>query len=265
MARNHDAKVNRQLLLTSYLLWPRYATSSLRSRLRHKLQIAEINRKDKQKKSISKFKIRPIDDHASELANKGYLFKENFLEEDSYKKLVENWPKKRWFEPLKFRQSGKSYDSGLRWNEETKRFDSSILQNPAILEIYTQLRSKSFSDNLKEICKDGVERTNFSLLLTQSYSHSYLTPHQDSMGSNKRVTDSLINIIFFVEANGTGWEAGGTSILADATFNKPILIPQNLNNSVLIYRTSDQVWHGFPRIKFHRFRKTVLAHYWAKT
>jgi len=50
------------------------------------------------------------------------------------------------------------------------------------------------------------------------------------MGSDKRITDSLVNIIFFVEANETGWNAGGTSILAEATFNKPILILQNLNN-----------------------------------
>jgi len=250
-------------LLTSYLLWPRYATSSLRSRLRYRLQIAEISRKEKQTKSIFKLKIRHIDDPASELANKGFLFVENFLEEDSYKILVENWPKKRWFEPLMFRQNGKSYDSGLCWDESKKRFDSSILHNPAIYEIYTQLRSRAFSENITEICKDGIERSNLSLKSTESYSHSYLTPHQDSMDPDNELNDSLMNIIFFVEANGGGWEAGGTSIFADATFNKPILIPQNLNNSALLYRTSEQVWHGFPRIKFHKYRKTILAHYWS--
>ena len=260
-----DPKTNRQLLLTSFLLWPRYATSSLRSQIRLKLQNIDTQRAKNKTRSQFQFNVPTITDQNNDLAKKGFLLVENFLDNESYKVLLENWPKKRWFEPLQFRQNGKSYDRGLRWNEATNRFDTSIENNPAILNLYNQLKSQEFCDNLSAISNDGVKRKNFSLLLTQSYSHSYLTPHQDSMGPDNKVNDSLINIIYFVEANGKGWEAGGTSIFADATFKKPILIPQNLNNSALLYRTSDQVWHGFPKIKFRKFRKTVLAHYWAKT
>jgi hypothetical protein len=262
VGKKSDPKINRKLLLTSFMLWPRYATSSLRSRTRLKLQAFEIQRKKTKPVSQFHFSIPSMEDSSRELAQKGYLFLENFLDESSYKVLLENWPKKRWLEPLHFRQNGKSYDSGLRWNEETGRFDDSILNNPAIYSLYKKLKSIEFCDNLTAIANDGVTRKNFSLLLTQSYSHSYLTPHQDSMGSNQVINNSLINVIYFVEANGRGWEAGGTSIFADATFAKPLLIPQNLNNSVLLYRTSDLVWHGFPKIKFRKFRKTLLAHYW---
>jgi len=265
MGRQSDPKTNRQLLLTSFLLWPRYATSSMRRRLRLKLQNVNTGRTKKDIGPHLRFAVPTVSDPTSDLVTKGFLFVEDFLDKDSYKILVENWPKRRWFEPLQFRQNGKSYDRGLCWNEETDRFDASIDANPTIFELYKQLKSKEFCDNLSAICNDGIERTNFSLLLTQAYSHSYLTPHQDSMGPDKKINDSLINIIFFVEANGIGWEAGGTSIFTDATFEKPILIPQNLNNSALLYRTSDQVWHGFPKIRFRKFRKTVLAHYWAKT
>ena len=265
MGGKSDPKTNRKLLLTSFLLWPRYATSSLRSRLRLKLQSFETQRAKIKTYSRLQFVIPTVSDPNNDLATKGFLFVENFLDKQSYKMLLENWPKKRWFEPLRFRQNGKSYDSGLRWNEATNRIDMSIDKNPAILDLYNQFKSEEFCDNLSAISNDGVKRKNFSLLLTQSYSHSYLTPHQDSMGQDSKVNDSLINIIYFVEANGEGWEAGGTSIFADATFAKPILIPQNLNNSALLYRTSDQVWHGFPKIKFRKFRKTVLAHYWATT
>lgn len=263
MGGKSDPKTNRKLLLTSFLLWPRYATSSPRSWLRIKLQDIESLQSKPDSKQRFQFVISPIRDPNNDLATKGFLFVENFLENESYKVLLENWPTKRWFEPLRFRQNGKSYDSGLRWNDATNRFDTTINQNPAILELYHQFRSQEFCNNLSAVSNDGVTRKNFSLLLTQSYSHSYLTPHQDSMGQDTRVNESLINIIYFVQANGEGWEAGGTSIFADATFNKPILIPRNLNNTALLYRTSDQVWHGFPKIKFRRFRKTLLAHYWA--
>ena len=265
MGRRSDPKTNRRLLLTSFLLWPRYATSSLRGRIRRNFQAVEIQRKKTAPDSQFHFSIPTLKDSSGELATKGYLFLENFLDEESYRLLLENWPKKRWFEPLRFRQNGKSYDSGFRWNEDTGRFDDSILRNPAIFSFYKKLKSSEFCDNLTAIANDNVKRENFSLLLTQSYSHSYLTPHQDSMGPSQTINNSLINIIYFVEANGRGWEAGGTSIFADATFSKPLLVPQNLNNSVLLYRTSEQVWHGFPKIKLRKFRKTLLAHYWAET
>ena len=265
MGGKSDPKTNRKLLLTSFLLWPRYATPSLRSSLRLKLQNVNTRREKQNANSKFQFVISEIQDPNNDLAKKGFLFVENFLEDASHKALLEQWPKKRWFEPLRFRQNGKSYDSGLRWNDATNRFDTSINQNPAILDLYNQFKSQEFCNNLSAISNDGVKRKNFSLLLTQSYSHSYLTPHQDSMGPDAKVNDSLINIIYFVEANGEGWEAGGTSIFADATFKNPILIPRNLNNTALLYRTSDQVWHGFPKIKFRKFRKTLLAHYWAET
>ena len=264
MGGKSDPLTNRKLLLTSFLLWPRYATSSLRSRIRKILQTFESRRSVATTQSADHFKILTITDQNNDLATKGFLFVENFLDTKSYELLLKNWPKTRWFEPLRFRQNGKSYDSGLRWNDATNRYDTTIEKNPLILALYKKLRSQDFCNNLSAISKDGISRKNFSLLLTQSYSHSYLTPHQDSMGPATKINDSLINIVFFVEANGEGWEAGGTSIFADATFENPILIPRNLNNTALLYRTSDQVWHGFPKIKFRKFRKTVLAHYWAR-
>ena len=265
MGGKFDPKTNRKLLLTSFLLWPRYATSSLRSQLRLKLQSVDTLRSRRDTIPQFQFVINPIRDPNNDLATKGFLFVDNFIDARSYKLLLQNWPKKRWFEPLRFHQNGKSYDSGLRWNYAKSRFDISIKQNPAIFDLYIQFKSQEFCNNLTAISNDGIKRQNFSLLLTQSYSHSYLTPHQDSIGPDTKVNKSLINVIYFVEANGEGWEAGGTSIFADATFNKPVLVPRNLNNTALLYRTSHQVWHGFPKIKFRRFRKTVLAHYWAET
>ena len=258
MATKFDQKTRQRLILTSFLLWPRYLTSPCRKLLR--LAIQKLISHDNKESSEFKFKAPKIVDPEFDLFNKGYLYIENFLDDASYRYLLDNWPKKRWFEPLRLSNNDKSYDSGFRWTE--RRFDESIKRNHAVLQLYEQLKSVEFCDCLTEIANDDIKRRNLSLMLTQAYSHSYLTPHQDSMGPNQAINNSLINIIYFVEANGRGWEAGGTSIFADATFSKPLLIPQNLNNSVLLYRTSNQVWHGFPKIKFRKFRKTLLAHYW---
>lgn len=257
-----DPKTNRHLLLTSYLLWPRYATSSYRRWVRAKLQQHEIKNIRLSRGDFTALKTPVISDPNFDLATKGFLFVENFLDEHSYSQLIESWPKKRWFEPLEFKRNGKSYDSGLRWNISKKLFDNSIVNNPVIHSVYELLRSEEFCDNITKICNDNVQRDSYSLLLTQSYSHSYLTPHKDSMGSDVEKNNSLVNIIFFVEANGKGWEAGGTSILGDATFAKPIFVPNNLNNTALIYRNTEDFWHGFPRIARGKYRKTILSAYW---
>ncbi len=264
MARLSDPKTNRRLLLTSYLLWPRYATAGYRRWLRSKLQKYEKKRVNfTTLKTVINAPV--ICDPNFELATKGFLFVENFLEKDSYSQLIEAWPKNRWFEPLTFRQNGKSYDSGFRFNIAKNKIDESISFNPKIESIFFALRSKEFCENISQICADKIERESYSILLTKSYSHSYLTPHKDSFGPDIRQNNSIVNIIFFVQANGNGWDAGGTSILADATFNKPIFIPKNLNNTALIYRGSVDLWHGFPKIKRGKYRKTILSAYWAKT
>ena len=259
-----DPKTNRKLLLTSYLLWPRYLTYRSRRWLRLKLQKYQLVNQPLETVSASAYKLPVISDPNSELESKGYLFVENFLDQNSYNRLIKAWPKKRWFEPLKFRQNGKSYDSGLRWNVSKQKIDASIEANPEILSIYSTLRSTEFCENLTKVCNDQIERESYSLLLTQSYSHSYLTPHQDSMGKDPKKNSSIVNIIYFVQANGNGWDAGGTSILGDATFSKPIFIPENLNNTALIYRGTADLWHGFPRIKLGNYRRTILSAYWAK-
>lgn len=260
-----DQNTNRHLLLTSYLLWHRYTTSGLRLWIRTKLRNFETKKTELKIREIVVSKIPEILDPNFDLATKGFLFVESFFDENTYKQLLKAWPKKRWFEPLVFRQNGKSYDSGLRWNIPKKIFDESITHNPGIHSVYQALRSEKFCCNISSICDDNIQRDGYAMLLTQSYSHSYLTPHKDSRGSDADINNSIVNIILFVQANGKGWEAGGTSILGDATFSKPIFIPSNLNNTALIYRNTADFWHGFPRIARGKYRRTVLSAYQLKS
>ena len=93
-----DTKTNRRLLLTSYLLWPRYATARYRRWLRSRLQLNQI-KKNKVLTPTGEFKVPTITDPNSDLATKGFLFVKNFLDETSYLRLIRAWPTKRWFEP----------------------------------------------------------------------------------------------------------------------------------------------------------------------
>jgi hypothetical protein len=73
-----------------------------------------------------------------------------------------------------------------------------------------------------------------------------------------------INFIYFVDANGVGWDAGGTSILKTNTFDEPIFIPQNLVNSCLFYYSESELFHGFPQVKFGKYRRNVISHFCEK-
>ena len=62
----------------------------------------------------------------------------------------------------------------------------------------------------------------------------------------------------FVEGNDNCIEySGGTGIYKDNEFNKPIFIPTTLNNSCLIYDSSENFFHGFKRMKPEGYRKAI--------
>jgi len=101
------------------------------------------------------------DDPPSELATKGYLCVENFLVEDSYKILVANLTKIWWFEPLKFPQNGKRCYSSLRWDEETKRFDSQFFKTPQFSKFTHNYGQKPFRITSKKFAKIILSEQTF--------------------------------------------------------------------------------------------------------
>ena len=53
--------------------------------------------------------------------------------------------------------------------------------------------------------------------------------------------------------------SGATSIFKDNSFSKPIITPKTMKNSVLIYKSSEKLFHGFDFTKLPKnsYRKTV--------
>lgn len=192
------------------------------------------------------------------LKRDGYVFVENFLTDADYTTLKSNWPKRCYFTPVVPSEDHKTSDKGLYCQNEQAAFD--VDKNPAIWSLYKMFMSKSFRDEVTVLCGDGVARMPYHLLLQNSFWGSGLAPHRDSHVDNLK---SKINFIFFVESNGTGWNAGGTAILKTNDFTQPVFIPHNLNNSCLFYYSESELFHGFPPIKFGKYRKNVIAHFCA--
>lgn len=257
MAVGIDKTVKNRLGRHPNILWRRY-TSFLRAPFRSAQQRFQKNLPvDLEDDESFEFSISAMQkQHFSE---NNWLYIENFAPHHLHKAIKENWPRSIWFDPLRIRNKTKTYDSGFP--VKYPKLDQFSVSNIDLLRIYRFLASEKLSKALTELCSDFIPRTCYWLLANSSYWGSGLAPHRDTPSTDSNGEDQRVNIIYFVHANGEGWDGGGTSILSDNTFKNPIFIPKNLSNSALIYRTGSSFFHGFPPMKFKKFRHVVTAHF----
>lgn len=211
----------------------------------------KIFNKNKQFKTFV-FNFRNIDVEKIKIKfrNDGYCYYENFLSEDSYTFLENNWPhKSHFFEPD---NPLKNYKFAFRFlkNEKKNNFDSS-----AIYQFYNFVLSKKFSNHINDITgSKGYEC--YSIVASIAEFKSYLIPHVDTVADDQNINE-IINIIFFVNGSNQPENSGGTGIYIDNEFKNPILIPKTLRNSVLIYNSKLKFFHGFNFMKKNTFRKAI--------
>ena len=189
--------------------------------------------------------------------DQGWLFIEEFLSVDSHRKLASNWPRTRWFQPLKSSKS-KTYDSAFQLYV---RQTPDALVHKALQDVYRFFSSTEFESQVSKLSVDDAIMQCYWTTTIQSYYGSGLAPHRDTPEIDSSGRDRRINLIYFVDSNGQGWEAGGTAILKSNKFSDPVFIPGILKNSLLIYETGAPFFHGFPPIKFGKFRRVLTAHY----
>ena len=94
--------------------------------------------------------------------------------------------------------------------------------------------------------------------------NSYLAPHIDGVQTEKSKT---YNFIFFIDGNNSNPSlSGGTGLYSDNNFEKPIFIPTTLKNSVLIYNSTSEFYHGFNFTILDKktFRKTINFQFFLK-
>lgn len=186
----------------------------------------------------------------SEFFNKnGWCFIEDFFENDVCKKITNNWPKRFYFRPMKY--ISKQYDFGFEWNYKMKDYPKYLTFYKNIKCLYDFINSDYFKKNINDyLCKDDFKRSCLSISLTDAREGSILIPHKDAIGlENNLVSDLALNIIIFLKGTDFQDSSGGTGLYEDNEFKKVIFEPKKLNNSVLIYKSKKNFYHGFKEIK----------------
>ena len=74
------------------------------------------------------------------------------------------------------------------------------------------------------------------------------------------VSKSMINCIFFIHASPNNSNLG-TGIYKDNQFLEPLFVPSNLINTLLIYKTDRDLFHGFKEIPKDSFRYAITAQF----
>ena len=191
----------------------------------------------------------------------GYLYLENFIEKKTLEKLINNWPNINFFtprlKPLKF------YDTGFVLAHQKKKY---FFSNPKDLQyykyhypLYNYFKSEKMCNLIKKLY--GSE-TNFYLkgmVYSNASKNSFLIPHTDGLAKDNK---KVCNLIFFVDGdNEDTLKSGGTSLYFDNEFEKLIFKPNNICNSLLLYNSYFNFFHGFKKIETSKDRKAITFEY----
>ncbi len=184
----------------------------------------------------------------------GWAYMEGVFEENFHKELLENWPAKRFFKPIK--EIYKSYDVWF-----AAKHQNHFPQNPIIELLYKYMNSEKVAQLITDFCQDGVKRKLYSFTLTRAFSGSSVIPHRDTVAETPE-GKYFINILFFIDGTG-GKNSGGLMIMDDPEYKKIQIEPKNLRNTALVYRSSDPFFHGFPPMKRGSFRYAIATQFCA--
>ena len=188
-----------------------------------------------------------------EILDKGYIFLENFLNNDFYLLLKKEFPKEIFLQ--KSKSPLKNYDMGFIYLRN--RYNPNFKFSKVIEKLYQFIMSKDFESEINDIFNHQEKKLQCGNIVTSSANESsFLIPHKDSISETKKNLN--LNFIYFIDGNDNEIEySGGTSIFRDNGAEEVLLSPKTLKNSILIYDTSKNFYHGFKIMKKKCFRKAV--------
>ena len=194
-----------------------------------------------------------------------FCFVENILDESFYSNLLKNFPPKEFFLPP--RHISKQYNFGFKWINDVNETDLKTDYFYEVNHFFQVLKSTYFLDLLNLFTNDQKKRILCSYTLTLANKGDVLFPNKDSITNLEEKTtlskkETALNMIFFIKGkkNSNG-NIGGTGIYLDNEFKKPIFVPKNLNNTLLIYRSDADFFHGFDEMEENSERFTVNAQF----
>ncbi len=188
-----------------------------------------------------------------EILDKGYIFLENFLNNDYYLLLKKEFPKEIFLQ--KSKSPLKNYDMGFVYLKN--RHNPNFKFSEILGKLYQFIISKDFETEINNTFNLQEKKLKCKNIVTSlANENSFLIPHKDSISLTKKNLN--INFIYFVDGNDSEIEySGGTSIFKDNGAEQVLLTPKTLKNSILMYDNTKNFYHGFKIMKKDCFRKAV--------
>jgi hypothetical protein len=205
-----------------------------------------------------------LSQYSGEYNSNNFLFLENFIDVNFYSKLLSDFPKKKYFknknDPTKFYYWGFEYLNNR--NKKYLNFDGKLISKFQYVEqYYNYILSNIFRDNFSKLLSNKNLESQFSLKIisinaTYADEGAFLIPHKDTAYLGSESKEIIHNCIYFVDGNDSMIEeSGGTGLYLDNEFQKKVLVPSTLKNSLLVYNTKANLFHGFNFMKKNSFRK----------
>ena len=210
--------------------------------------------------------VAPLDKFRKQFKSERYAFIKDFFCPDTYNKICESFPHEVFFN---YPQNGVKFYS---WSDESRwvRGKNSTTYKasngkqffeiyPTFRKLYDFLDSSEMSEKVK-IITNSRKAELFSIAITRAQEGSFLSPHLDTIGENRKAGDKVMcNIIYFLLAGGSSPEnSGGTGLYLDNEFNNPIFIPTTMRNSALIYDSVEPFYHGYDLMAPGSFRWAIV-------
>lgn len=220
-----------------------------------------------EKNSIITIKKIDFENKSEELKKNGWCYIENFLDDKSYENIKKNWPNNIFFKfknnPIKFYYIGLEYLGFLPG--KYLDYDKKIISlHPYLKHYYNYILSNEFSEFINKLVNDKINFQCYSIACSSAWPKSFLAPHIDTISVDDDINKTL-NCIHFVDGNDDDVEfSGATGIYEDNEFKKKIFIPKSLKNSLLIYNSKKNFYHGFDIMKKKNYRKTVMFQFFKK-
>ena len=210
--------------------------------------------------------LKNLDKFREQFKSEKYTFIKDFFCPDTYNKICDSFPHEVFFNYPKNGIKFYSWSDESRWirgrNNNTYKASNSkkfFELYPTFKNLYDFLDSSEMSEKVKMITNSS-EAELYSIAITRSQEGSFLSPHLDTIGENRKAGEkAMCNFIYFINAGGSSPEhCGGTGLYHDNEFNNPIFIPTTMRNSALIYDSVEQLYHGYDLMAPGSFRWAMV-------